>query len=225
MMFSSQIVFGEGLPSRFFKKIPDLQKADLLIVLGTSLQVQPFASLIDRVPDSCPRLLINLERVGEIASYGSSSSSGLDKLLGGMRGTMNESGFDFEGWTLGKGRGKEHIRDVFYEGKCDEGILELAKGTGWEKELLEKHRLLIERIDKENKTPSGSVTVTAEESADNAAKKMAEDTKSNEKEVSKANKASGDSADNVAEKLDSLKLADPSKEGATTTKAGSTSSL
>ena len=32
---------------------------DLLIVMGTSLFVQPFASLIDQVPKGCPRLLLN----------------------------------------------------------------------------------------------------------------------------------------------------------------------
>jgi NAD-dependent deacetylase sirtuin 2 len=29
--------------------------------MGTSLVVQPFASLIDRVPKECPRLLLNRE--------------------------------------------------------------------------------------------------------------------------------------------------------------------
>ena len=38
--------------------------ADLLIVMGTSLTVHPFASLTELVPDECPRLLINLEHVG-----------------------------------------------------------------------------------------------------------------------------------------------------------------
>lgn len=57
--------FGEGLPKRFFAHLSDLQQADLLIVLGTSLQVQPFASLVTNVSKSCLRLLINLERVGD----------------------------------------------------------------------------------------------------------------------------------------------------------------
>jgi len=38
---------------------------DLLIVIGTSLRVQPFAGLIDMVKSNCPRLLINKEKVGE----------------------------------------------------------------------------------------------------------------------------------------------------------------
>lgn len=33
-------------------------------MIGTSLTVHPFASLVDLVPDECPRVLINLEEVG-----------------------------------------------------------------------------------------------------------------------------------------------------------------
>jgi NAD-dependent histone deacetylase SIR2 len=45
-----------------------MREADLLIVMGTSLTVQPFASLAQRVDDSCPRVLINLDRVGDFGS-------------------------------------------------------------------------------------------------------------------------------------------------------------
>ena len=56
------VFFGENLPERFFKCVrEDFKQCDLLIVLGTSLVVQPFASLIDRVGPHCPRLLINME--------------------------------------------------------------------------------------------------------------------------------------------------------------------
>lgn len=41
------VFFGESLPARFFQHLKqDFPQADLLIVLGTSLTVQPFASLI-----------------------------------------------------------------------------------------------------------------------------------------------------------------------------------
>lgn len=33
--------------------------------MGTSLKVQPFASLVDSVPDTTPRLLINMEKSGD----------------------------------------------------------------------------------------------------------------------------------------------------------------
>ncbi|KAI1229605.1 hypothetical protein IHE44_0011796 [Lamprotornis superbus] len=43
------VFFGESLPSRFFALLEsDFEKVDLLLIMGTSLQVQPFASLISR---------------------------------------------------------------------------------------------------------------------------------------------------------------------------------
>ena len=59
------VFFGEGLPAEFFTRMFDLAECDLLLIMGTSLTVHPFASLVDRVPRSCPRVLINLESVGE----------------------------------------------------------------------------------------------------------------------------------------------------------------
>ncbi|KAF8170937.1 DHS-like NAD/FAD-binding domain-containing protein, partial [Pholiota molesta] len=62
------VFFGEALPENFIHAIPNLREADLLIVMGTSLTVQPFASLADRVDNSCPRVLINLDHVGSFGS-------------------------------------------------------------------------------------------------------------------------------------------------------------
>lgn len=43
------VFFGESLPSRFHSLLrEDFSKCELLIILGSSLAVQPFASLIDR---------------------------------------------------------------------------------------------------------------------------------------------------------------------------------
>ena len=62
------VFFGENLPERFFQCVKaDFPKCDLLIILGTSLVVQPFASLVDRVGPLCPRLLINNE-VGDMSA-------------------------------------------------------------------------------------------------------------------------------------------------------------
>jgi NAD-dependent SIR2 family protein deacetylase len=63
--------FGEGLPEEFGRAVVrDLPRADLLIVAGTSLQVQPFASLIGRVGKDVPRILINRECVGAAPGCG-----------------------------------------------------------------------------------------------------------------------------------------------------------
>ncbi|KAJ8495195.1 hypothetical protein ONZ45_g12966 [Pleurotus djamor] len=59
------VFFGESLPNEFLQAIPTVGEADLLVVMGTSLTVHPFASLVEYVDDSCPRVLINLDRVGD----------------------------------------------------------------------------------------------------------------------------------------------------------------
>ena len=57
------VFFGESLPNRFHRLLnPDILKADLLLVLGTSLQVAPVSMIPDQV--DCKRVLINRERVG-----------------------------------------------------------------------------------------------------------------------------------------------------------------
>ena len=53
------VFFGENLPRDYFvRSDTDFPECDLLLVMGTSLQVQPFSDLVDCVP-------INKERVGE----------------------------------------------------------------------------------------------------------------------------------------------------------------
>ncbi|XP_015358573.1 NAD-dependent protein deacetylase sirtuin-3, mitochondrial [Marmota marmota marmota] len=58
------VFFGEPLPQRFLLHVVDFPMADLLLILGTSLEVEPFASLSEAVGSSVPRLLINRDLVG-----------------------------------------------------------------------------------------------------------------------------------------------------------------
>jgi NAD+-dependent protein deacetylase SIR2 len=58
------VFFGEALPEAFHRNRSLPAEADLAIVMGTSLTVQPFASLPSFVREDTPRILINLERVG-----------------------------------------------------------------------------------------------------------------------------------------------------------------
>ena len=54
------ILFGESLPSAFFKKIQrDTLECDLLLVIGTSLSVYPFASVPEMVPLCVPKYVIS----------------------------------------------------------------------------------------------------------------------------------------------------------------------
>ncbi|XP_061671781.1 NAD-dependent protein deacetylase sirtuin-3, mitochondrial isoform X5 [Syngnathoides biaculeatus] len=61
------IFFGEELPPHFYMYLRDFPLADLLIIMGTSLEVEPFASLAGAVRSSVPRLLINRDLVGPFA--------------------------------------------------------------------------------------------------------------------------------------------------------------
>ena len=59
------VFFGESLPSEFFENLEnDFEKCDLLIVIGTSLKVYPFAALTGFVSKECPRVLINRDLAG-----------------------------------------------------------------------------------------------------------------------------------------------------------------
>mmetsp|Transcript_29076 Transcript_29076/g.64217 ORF Transcript_29076/g.64217 Transcript_29076/m.64217 type:complete len:389 (-) Transcript_29076:773-1939(-) len=110
------VFFGEGLPDRFFKlMLTDFPKCDLLVVMGTSLVVHPFAGLIYQVGPDVPRLLINREEVG--------LKSGLDR----SRLRARSGGFDFDPRT--------NYRDAKHLGDCDDGVWELCRLLGWEADL------------------------------------------------------------------------------------------
>lgn len=109
------VFFGEMLPERFQELADrDFVQADLLIIMGSSLVVQPFASLVDRVRTTCPRLLINNEKVG--------MQDRLSRFLGLRQGLM----FDSKN-TQG--------RDIAWLGDCDTGCQLLADKLGWGDEL------------------------------------------------------------------------------------------
>ncbi|CAJ0932377.1 unnamed protein product, partial [Mesorhabditis belari] len=107
------IFFGEALPRRFFHcAIQDFPQCDLLLIFGTSLVVQPFASMVNEVDAECPRLLVNLEAVGR--------ASRLEEMIG----------------TTGLCYGRDgNTRDVFWKGSCDEGARKMADLLGWDAEL------------------------------------------------------------------------------------------
>ncbi|KAG9395167.1 Sirtuin family [Carpediemonas membranifera] len=58
--------FGGGLNQQFDDNIDlDLSQADLLIVMGSSLQVQPVCNIIREIPSDVPQILINKETVAD----------------------------------------------------------------------------------------------------------------------------------------------------------------
>lgn len=104
------VFFGEPLPDRFMAlHQQDLAQCDLLLVLGTSLVVAPFNSLVGLAAPTAPRLLINREPAG---------------LCEELR-----LGFRFH-----KGDG-QNWRDVWHKGDCDSGCRALATALGWRQEM------------------------------------------------------------------------------------------
>lgn len=62
------VFFGEDLPKRFFYYLQDLPQCDMVIIMGTSLEVYPFAGIVNSARGYIPRILINREAVGPFAS-------------------------------------------------------------------------------------------------------------------------------------------------------------
>ena len=117
------VFFGEDLPRRFHERAKaDFAQCDLLIVMGTSLQVQPFASLVAKVPPSCPRLLLNREPVGtlppEIPHPALAALYGLDAPF------LFLPEHAMHNW-----------RDAAHLGDCDEGVRALCGEMGWQEDL------------------------------------------------------------------------------------------
>jgi len=79
----------------------------MLIIIGTSLVVYPFAGLVNDVKPEIPRLLVNKESVGAFRRV--------------------------TGEELPAAHG--NFRDVVYLGQCDDGMKALADLLGWSSDL------------------------------------------------------------------------------------------
>lgn len=125
-------------------------------MIGTSLQVQPFASLVDHVPSTCPRLLINRDAVGPFSDLKNTFSS----LPPSISNLLNDS--------------SRPSRDIFYEGDADVGAWKLAEELGWKDELEEMVKKGREELQREWGKQEGDLagegTKEAERTADKVAK-------------------------------------------------------
>ena len=86
--------------------------------VGTSLSVQPFASLIDHVGEDCVRVLVNRDAVG-------TRDRRIPRCVAEQLGLGR--GFEFEAAS--------NWRDVALLGDCDERIFALAEALGWRADL------------------------------------------------------------------------------------------
>ena len=115
--------YGENLPEIFGRMYKnDVQSADALIVLGTSLQVYPVAGIVDLVRPDIPRILINRDCVHRANYMGKVS-----------KGTFEISTDGF--WFGKKELDKHNYRDIFVQGDCDEVIKSICKDLNWDEEL------------------------------------------------------------------------------------------
>lgn len=106
------VLFGEALPERFHDSLSaDFSACDLLIVLGTSLAVSPFNTLVARTIPGVPRVYINKTKPGKVEGV--------------------------VGWLLSLSTDVQFARkeDLFLQGYCDEIITSLCASAGWKNDL------------------------------------------------------------------------------------------
>ena len=114
----------DDLPEEFFDQLDkDFHECDLLIVMGTSLQVEPFPGMIEDPPLNVPRVLINNEPVVTYVEE-----------LGEKNGKIVEISEDrlSQKFKFGHFFNK---RDIFIGGDLEDNVTKLIKELGWEEEL------------------------------------------------------------------------------------------
>lgn len=132
------VFFGESLPNRFFEVLmEDTEKAELVIIIGTSLQVQPFALLPLYVNQSVPRVLMNIERVGGRMFSFPTDVEQSESTDGDPRPTPEEavsastsSSEGFVGEYENLLRPSQICRDLFEKGDCQVSVTRLAQLLG-----------------------------------------------------------------------------------------------
>ncbi|KAH0792006.1 NAD-dependent protein deacetylase sirtuin-2 [Histomonas meleagridis] len=121
------VFFGESLPDEFYDNYQeDFDECDLLIVIGTSLVVYPFAGLIHEVKDTVPRVLINNQKVATCEENVTVTKDENGKLTAKELRTRQKF-FKFD-----------HIlnrRDVYLGGDCQKAISDLVEAIGWSNEF------------------------------------------------------------------------------------------
>lgn len=135
--------FGERLDGRFFRLVKeDFPKCELLIIIGSSLTVMPFAQLVQKVPPKCPRLLINKTKSGH-------NIPAIFRLFKPSTGLLYDR--------------KNNVRDVAYLGDCDEAVMKLSATLGWQQELIEmanERNSELERQQQHQELPNPKVEIT-----------------------------------------------------------------
>jgi len=94
------VLFGEALPEKFFECTDtDLPGVDLLVVLGTSLTVAPANEIVQTIPESALRVVINRQPVGQSLGIRYGSEAGRDFFAKGSCDEICLDLMEHLGWT------------------------------------------------------------------------------------------------------------------------------
>ena len=158
------VFFGEALPESFHLNRSLPAQADLAIVMGTSLTVQPFASLPSFVREETPRILINKERVGGLGSRPDDvlllgdCDEGVRKLADAL-GWREELEELWQSTNPDKGeRQKQEAKPKDKQTELDDKIDELTRGIDKTLQLSDDHQKQFEK-DFGNREDTGKLTV------------------------------------------------------------------
>lgn len=120
------VFFGEPVPQRLMElRRDDFQQCDLLIVMGTSLKVNPFAMMTSMVRDDVPRVLVNLDKVAQYTE----EIEVIDGIEMKVVPPNHRSLLRYDHPT--------NYRDVYLGGDCQETVKNLADLIGWKDEIEE----------------------------------------------------------------------------------------
>eukprot|EP00116_Pleurobrachia_bachei_P001842 sb/3462104/ len=101
------VMFGEDLPKKFYLYPKDFEKCDLLIIMGTSLNVEPFSELVDAVPKRTPRVLLNRDAVGPFSGKRRKN----DIFIQGDIGSNIKQLLNLIGWSVCRSDSEETVSE------------------------------------------------------------------------------------------------------------------
>ncbi|ERF74932.1 NAD-dependent protein deacetylase hst2-1 [Endocarpon pusillum Z07020] len=162
------VFFGEALPEAFHRNRTLPAAADLAIIMGTSLSVQPFASLPSYVREETPRILINLERVGGLGSRADDvlllgeCDAGVRKLADAL-GWLDELEDLWQRTTPSEHDQKEHQLPLkTRDEKLEEEVDQLTRDIDQTLKLSKDHHSWLGNHLKDNQQPGKKASVPLE---------------------------------------------------------------
>ncbi|PLN86454.1 DHS-like NAD/FAD-binding domain-containing protein [Aspergillus taichungensis] len=139
------VFFGESVAPRFEREEPKVREADLMLIMGTSLKVNPCTRLPPQVPDGVPRVLLNMDTVGGIGGRPSDVSI-LGACDDGVRQLADAFGWkdELESLWAEAVAAKPTGSEVDTTALLDESIEKLAKKMEGSRQVPDGHRRMLE---------------------------------------------------------------------------------